>query len=83
MKKKNNRTIVKKTVEKEVMLDEFGREDVGSLKGSFFNRPVSTIGVAIFFAGPIIGGLPENSFLGGTIFVIGAIIGSYGMSKRL
>ena len=53
-----------------------------NFQGPFMSL-VSTIGVAIFFAGPIIGGLTENSFLGGTIFVIGAIIGSYGMSKRL
>ena len=83
MKKEDKRTIVKKKVEREVMLDEYGREDLGSLKGSLFNRPVSTIGVIIFLAGPFIGGLTENSFLGGTIFVIGGIIGSYGMSKNL
>ena len=83
MKKKDKRTIVKKKVEREVMLDEFGREDLGSVKGSFINRPVSTIGFVIFLAGPIIGGMTDNNFLGGTIFVIGAIIGSYGMSKSL
>jgi hypothetical protein len=83
MKKKDKRTIVKKKVEREIMLDEFGREDLGSVKGSFFNRPVSTIGFVIFLAGPIIGGMTESTFLGGTLFIIGAIIGSYGMSKSL
>ena len=83
MVKKRKNKIVKQQVIKEVMVDETGREDLRSVKGSFFNRPVSTIGFVIFLAGPIIGGMTESTFLGGTLFIIGAIIGSYGMSKSL
>ena len=75
--------IVKKKVTKEVMVDEQGREDLNSVKGNFFNRPLYSIGIVTFLAGPFIGGLTENSFLGGTIFIIGGIMAAYGGSKNL
>ncbi len=83
MVKKRKNKIVKQQVIKEVMVDETGREDLRSVKGSFFNRPVSMIGLVMFLGAGVIGGATGSTFLGGTFFILGAIIGSYGMSKNL
>ena len=83
MTKKSKNKIIKQQVTKEVMVDETGREDLRSIKGNIFNRPVASIGMAMFLGGPFIGGLTDSTFLGGTFFILGGIIGSYGMSKGL
>ncbi len=75
MRKKKNNIVKKKfTVEKDVMVDDLGKEDTKTLKGASFNRPITMLGFIIFLGGPILGGLTENIIIGGILFTVGGII---------
>ena len=49
--------IIKTQVDKEVMIDEHGREDTQSFKGTTFNRPLTSVDMFLFFLEPTVAGL--------------------------
>jgi len=66
------------------LLNEAGLEDTQTLRGSLVNRPVTSFGMILFLIGtPIMYLVTEHNFASGTIFTLGAIIASYGMSKHI
>jgi len=83
MSKIDKRKLIKKNVEKEVLVDQYGIEDTKTAKGFLINRPLTSIGMAIFFLGPIIGAMTENNGIGGILFLCGAALAAYGESKKL